>query len=74
MNAEKELRRLRKKWELGGRIGGRIGDPILKAAGTRIGMHNRWHVKRGVYQPKCKLCRKARARHTDRSKGNGTAD
>ncbi len=34
-----------------GRIGGRIG-------GTKA-CHLRWHVRRGVYQPSCRLCREA---------------
>jgi hypothetical protein len=35
----------------GGRAGGPTGGPL--------GMHVRWHLRRGVRNPKCKLCRKA---------------
>jgi hypothetical protein len=55
MNAAKELQRLRKRWEYGGRTQPREA----KVAGGNIGMHRRWHVARGIHNPDCNLCRKA---------------
>jgi hypothetical protein len=34
----------------GGKRGGITGGPA--------GMHSRWHTRRGISNPKCKLCRK----------------
>lgn len=53
MNAAKELRRLRAAWARGARMVPRS----VKAKGCRKGQHNRWHVKRGIVNPKCEFCR-----------------